>query len=202
MRFRTHLFYLVILLTTPPYSHADVRITSKSQLLRLPAYCQNMMSIRDLGSDPSLPSLEEFIRRYGQTFKHMHHYCWALNSEYEAEHMTDPAHRRSELGTALGGVDYVLERADPKFFLLPEMYLTRARILFKMDQSMDAVQWIEKSIALKPDNPPAYARLSDYYADQGNIEAAITTLKQGIARCKRVEMLTRRLKELEKHATK
>ena len=174
--------------------YAD-RVESPAELTRLPAYCRGTQQVREISQDPTPISV--YIAKYGEGYNHLHHYCWALNTEHRVSR-DNPSDGKFWLSNAIGDIDYVLRNnRDPHFIFLPEIYTSKARILFKLDQGSDAVQWLQKAIATRPDYVPAYARLSDYYANQGNKAEAIKILKQGIARSKRSQMLQRKLSELE-----
>jgi tetratricopeptide (TPR) repeat protein len=185
---------ILMLLTT--MAHAD-RIENLAELARLPAYCRGTQQIREISQEPSY-KVQEYYAKYGPTYNHLHHYCWALNTENRVS-IQNPRDGKFWLGTAIGDIDYVLhQNHDPKFILLPEIYTSKARILFKIDQAADAIPWLQKAIATRPDYVPAYARLSDYYAERGDTAEAIKILKQGIAKSKKADMLNRRLGELQK----
>lgn len=171
------------------------RVETISELLRLPAYCRGTQQIREVSGDP-VP-IGEHIKRYGTGYNHLHHYCWALNTENRVA-ISNPYDGKFWLRNAIGDIDYVLRNNhDPKFFCLPEIYVSKARILFKLDQPEDAVPWLKKAIALRPNYSPAYARLSDYYVEKGDKAEAVKILKQGIAKSSKSDMLIRRLRELE-----
>ncbi|PQJ96199.1 hypothetical protein CXB77_10435 [Chromatium okenii] len=171
-------------------------VESVSELLRLPAYCKGTQQIREISGDP-VP-IEEYIKRYGLGYNHLHHYCWALNSENNAVYMSDRDLAHSKIFHAISDIDYVLRNNhDPKFFFLPEIYVSKARILFKLNQPDDAVPWLKKAIALRPNYSPAYARISDYYVEKGDKAEAVKILKQGIAKSNKSDMLIHRLRELE-----
>lgn len=184
----------ILLLTFNSVAYADT-VQNIAQLTRLPAYCRGTQLIREISQDPT--PFEVYVAKYGPGFKHLHHYCWALTTEHRVAR-ENPKDGKFWLQQAIVDIDYVIrENRDPNFFFLPEIYTSKARIIFKLDQPSDAVQWLQKAIEIRSDYVPAYARLSDYYADQGNNAQAIKILKQGIARSKRSQMLQRRLNELE-----
>jgi tetratricopeptide (TPR) repeat protein len=172
------------------------QVVNMSELLRLPKYCWGTQQIRDVSGDP-VP-IEEYMKRYGRSYHHLHHYCWALNTENKVA-ITNPHDWKFQLDfVAMGDINYVLsQNKDPKFAFLPEIYTTKARILFKLDKAADAVPWLKKAIEANPKYLPAYARLSDYYAEKGDKAEAIKILNQGIAHSKHSDMLSRRLKELQ-----
>jgi len=172
------------------------RIQTISELIRLPAYCKGTQQIREISNDP-VP-IETYVKRYGKGYNHLHHYCWSLNQEYQAQEMLDHQFAKSWLEGAIGGINYVLRNNhDPKFFCLHEIYVSKARILFKLNQPDDAVPWLKKAIALRPNYSPAYARLSDYYVEKGDKAEAVKIIKQGIAKSNKSDMLIHRLRELE-----
>lgn len=174
----------------------NYRIQTKGELLRLPKYCYGTQQIREISGDP-IP-IATYIKKYGDGYNHLHHYCWSLNQEYQAQSMSDRAIARSWLESAIGGIDYVLRNnKDEKFIFLPEIYATKARILFQLEKKSDAVIALKKAIELRPAYTPAYARLSDYYAEIGETTEAVKILKEGIAHSKKADMLNRRLKDLE-----
>jgi tetratricopeptide (TPR) repeat protein len=186
---------LGMLMMAPSKSDAD-KVESTSDLAKLPAFCRGTMMIRKLSQDP-IP-WDVYLKKYGESWMHLHHYCWALNAENHAVSISNTDRRRDKLRYAIGDIDYVLSNnKDPNFYFLPEIYTSKARILFKLDDSDNAVIWLKKAIDLKPSYVPAYARLSDYYVDRGEIDEAIKILNQGIARNKRSDMLTRRLREIQ-----
>lgn len=190
------LMILPMLLSMNMAQAGSVRgVYSLVELSRLPAYCRGVQQIRKISGDP-VP-IEEYVKRYGFSYTHLHHYCWALNAENRIA-ITNPDDWKFQLGVAIGDIDYVLSRNDdPDFVFLPEIYTSRARMLFKLDQPADAIIWLKKAIAKNPNYTPAFARLSDYYAEQGNTEEAIKILNLGIANGKKSDMLSRRLKELQ-----
>lgn len=169
------------------------RITSKADLVGLPAYCYGTQGIRRISGDRT--PIKVYLQRYGDAYYHLHHYCYALKTEKEVAQNKRPTYN---LDYAIGDIDYVLKRnRDPDFFLLPEIYAAKARMLFKLSRPDDAAKWLMKAIAANPRYVPAYARLSDYYARRGKTDEAIAILKAGIAKSESVEMLESRLEALQ-----
>jgi len=188
-------WFFVLFSFLSSFSYADGEITSAAQLIGLPGYCRGTQQIRAISQDPTPMSV--YIERYGYVYTHLHHYCWALNTENSIA-MNNPKNGHFWLGTAISNIDYVLKNnQDHKFVLLPEIYVSKARIFFKMDQPDDAVPWLKKAIALRPNYSPAYARLSDYYVEKGDKAEAVKILKQGIAKSNKSDMLIHRLREIE-----
>lgn len=171
-------------------------VKTQSEVAMLPPYCSGTQLIRNISKDPK--PISEYITMYGKTYSHLHHYCWALNTENNAWKTRDRFLRKSKLGYALGDIQYVLDRAEPGFVFLPDIYNTRARILFSLKRDAEAVAALKKAIELKPDFVTAIARLSDYYVDHGDKARAINTLEEGIDNTENAKTLLKKLKKLGK----
>lgn len=187
------LFALII--TLAPSAQADP-VENQSELALLPPYCRGAQQIRSISKDP-MP-IEQYMAIYGKSYYHFHHYCWALNSENKAFLIRDKLLRNSKLGYALGDIQYSLNHSEPGFVFLPVMYATQARILFTLHRDGEAAVALEKSIEAKPDYVPAIARLSDYFADNGDKAQAIKVLEQGIANTEKAATLIKKLEKLGK----
>lgn len=171
-------------------------VKTQSELALLPPYCSGTQTIRNISKDPK--PYEEYLSLYGNTYSHLHHYCWALNTENNAWKTSDRYLRKSKLGYALGDIQYVLDRAEPGFVFLPDIYNARARILFSLQRDAEAVTALKKAIELKPDFVTPIARLSDYYVDRGDKARAIKTLEEGIDNTENAKTLLKKLKKLGK----
>jgi tetratricopeptide (TPR) repeat protein len=172
------------------------QVENLTELALLPTYCRGTQQIRGISHDPK--PIEEYLAIYGQPYYHLHHYCWALNTENKAGRISDRYLRESKLSYALGDIQYVLERSDPEFVFLPEIYNSQARILFTLRRDAEAVAALNKAIATKPDYVPAYLRLSDYLVDKGAKAEAIKILERGIDNTENATALTKRLAKLGK----
>lgn len=187
--------YLLMLAVFSGITSAD-EVKNLSELSLLPPYCRGTQQIRTISKDPK--PIEEYMAMYGKAYYHFHHYCWALNTENNAWKTSDKYLRKSKLGYALGDIKYVLERAEPEFVFLPDIYNTQARILFSLQHDLEAVIALKKAIELKPDFVTPIARLSDYYADHGDKARAIKTLEDGIDNTENAKTLLKKLKKLGK----
>ena len=167
-----------------------------SELLLLPAYCRGTQLIRVLSKDQT--SIEQYVAIYGDAYRHLHHYCWALNAENKANRISDANRRQSALTNALSDFKYFLDLTPPSFPLLPEIYFSRARILFALKRDMNAVRDLNKAIELKADYAPAYDRLSDYYLGIGDKSNSIKILEQGISHTKNSNNVTYFINKLGK----
>lgn len=172
------------------------QVENQAELALLPAFCRGTQQIRTISHDPK--PIEEYMAMYGKPYYHLHHYCWALNTENKAERISDRYLRESKLSYALTDIQYSLDHSDPDFVFLPEMYNTQARILFTLRRDAEAVVALNKAIEAKPDYVPAYLRLSDYFVDKGNKAEAIKILEQGIDYTEKANALIKRLAKLGK----
>ena len=172
MRIITILFF--VLLSPAAWAIGpNGEITDSSELAALPAYCRGTMFTRDVSHDPR--SIAEYQAIYGASFIHLHHYCWALNAEnYRNKNQGGLG------GNILGNIDYVLKNSPLTFSLLPDIYITKSRVLFKMGRDTDALGILSKLIEIKPDYALAYAQLGKYYAHVNDKSKAIRYYEQGL----------------------
>ncbi len=171
------LVLLFLLASSPVLADGHGEVHDLTELALLPDYCKGTDQIR-LVSNDSKP-MAEYIAIYGEAFRSLHHYCWALNSENKLAKISDTTERQSEMRYILGNIQYVLERAPYTFSLLPEIYISKARILFKMKRDVEAVGVLFELTRLRPEYSQAYAQLGDYYLRIGDKDNAIRTYEQG-----------------------
>lgn len=160
----------------------------------LPTYCRGTQGLRVIIHNPR--PIKDYEKIYGHTFIYLHHYCYALYTEKKTLTMRDQFLRDSKLNYALGDIKFVLDRATPNFVLLPEIYTTKARILFTLHRDSKAASALLKAISANAGFTPAILRLSDYYAEHGDNKEAIKVLKQGVDNAKNSSLLIKKLKQL------
>jgi tetratricopeptide (TPR) repeat protein len=118
----------------------------------------------------------------GETFWHVHHYCYGMLKALRAETMDlSPQVRRALLVSAITEVEYVLRRAPPEFVLLPELYLRVGDYQRKLGLVVDAIGSYERSRAVKPDYWPPYVEQAKLNLSIGRRDAAIQVLEAGLA---------------------
>jgi tetratricopeptide (TPR) repeat protein len=171
-------FFLSILLCYPLVTLGTGDIQEIEELTLLPDYCKGTQVTRSISGDTRPYS--EYIAAYGATYIHMHHYCWALNAENKLSQIREKHHKLSELNSILDNIQYVLNRAPQNFPLLPEIYLSKARILFKLERDVEAVKVLFKLTRIRPEYSPTYAQLGDYYQRIGDKVNAIKTYEWGL----------------------
>jgi tetratricopeptide (TPR) repeat protein len=185
----------LLLATLSAYAMAD-QIKNLQELALLPPYCRGTQQIRMISKDPK--PIAEYEAIYGESYFHLHHYCWALDSENKAFGIRDKVLRESKLNQALNDIKYSLDHAKSGFVFLPDMYNSQARILFTLRRDPEAVAALIKAIEAKPDYIPAITRLSDYFVDIGNKAQAIKVLEDGIANTENASALIKKLAKLGK----
>lgn len=166
------------LLFFPGWAWGYGEVEDLAELALLPNYCKGAQQIRAISNDPK--PLQEYVALYGEGYMHIQHYCWALNQENKLPRLRDEQRRQSELISILSNIQYVLDRSPANFTLLPEIYLGKARILFKMERDVEAVGTLFKLTQFRPDYGPAYDQLGSYYQHTGDKRNAIKVFEQGL----------------------
>lgn len=170
----------------------------------LPEWCKHTVHYSAVvPGGPDRAEIARLNRLMGpQNFKHLHHYCrglfYAVLGTYFEQTKAD---RDAVLSISVGECDYVIDRVEETFPLLPEI-LTRKGESLVLLKRPEAIGPLYRAISLKPDYWPAYAALSDYFRDMGSVDEARQWLKKGLAAAPQAKALSRRLAELDKHAAK
>lgn len=167
-----------------------IPVSNKEELKGLPSFCKGTQLIRDISGDTTPYST--YLQMYGADFQHLHHYCWALNTENKFRRK--PSLYFGYLSEAIGDLNYVLSQSkDPNFIFIPEVHLAKARIYLLLKQKEKAVASAYEAIAKKPNYVSAYTYLSDLYEDSGNKANAIKVLKSGLEHEPDAKPILRRL---------
>lgn len=170
--------WMLLLCCYPLLARGHGEVEDLSELALLPSYCRGAQQIRVISNDPK--TLEEYVALYGESYMHIQHYCWALNSENKLTRIRDDHLRDSELLSILHNIQYTLDRSASNFTLLPDIYLSKARVLFKMERDVEAIGVLFKLTQLRPDYGPTYDQLGEYYQRIGDKSSAIRYFEQGL----------------------
>lgn len=164
----------------------------------LPPYCKYTQLFRDRvpgGKDPA--EIERWSALMGNTFIHMHHYCWGLmNGNRAMLFSRTDQDRTHNLYQSVKEFDYVIDKAPPDFAYLPEIVTKKGENLIKLGKGPEGVGELRRAIEIKPSYWPAYAAMSDYFKDNGDPKRAREWLEKGLAAVPNARALTRRLDEL------
>jgi tetratricopeptide (TPR) repeat protein len=147
--------------------------------------------------------IERLTRTMGvQNWRHIHHYCRGLSHHVSGVYFARTKRDRDRaLAASLGEYDYVIQRVEPSFALLPEILTKKGESLVLLGQP-EAIQALGRAISLRPDYWPAYAALSDYYQNAGNLKEARQWLQKGLVAAPEAKPLAHRLAELDKEGAK
>ena len=124
---------------------------------------------------------QEYVRRYGDGWTAMHHYCWAL---VDIMRMGKLAGRNRAVHDhaaerALGNIDYVLQNSTTSFSFRPEILASRARLLIRMNDYGQAAQTAQMLISEGPTLPDGYVLLADILVKAGRTNDAKAVLAKG-----------------------
>ena len=197
-------FRAAIVLTLSPITQA-AQWTSEAVKFReedftiLPPFCRAKIAQQN-----NREIQEYYIRRYGQNWGNMHHYCFglkALNLAYRD--FNNKAKREYFLKQAVNEFDYVLEHADQDFSLRPEVLIQRGRALTQSRNYDEAKESIEEALKTDPKSVDAWVALSDLYSMTGKNLEAIKVLEKAIEITgNEHKKITARLDDLRKRATR
>jgi tetratricopeptide (TPR) repeat protein len=105
--------------------------------------------------------------------------------------------RNFYLNDAIIEFDWVIERAPQDYFLMPEFLTKKGENLIRLGRASLGMLELNRAIRLKPDYEPAYAAMSDYYRDSGDVAKAREVLEKGLSQAPQARSLTKRLAELD-----
>lgn len=119
----------------------------------LPAFCRHQSHVSQRHAN--VPRSIYWENVLGDSFSHVHHYCWALvNLGRSYRTGMAKAQRRTALISAAGDVNYVIERSHPDMPLLAEFHTTRGQALLLAGEAKEA----EASFATARQIDPTYWR--------------------------------------------
>lgn len=167
---------------------------TKEDLKLLPPYCKGTQLIRKVSGDTT--PMGEYVKLYGNEFTHLHHFCWALNTENKYFRNPSSSYWKSMLNYAIGDLDYVINRSSPTFVFLPDIHLAKARIYSLQKQNGQAISSALKAIEIKPDYVRAYTFTSDLYITLGSKANAIKVLESALVHLPDSTPIRKRLVEL------
>ncbi len=165
--------------------------STEAEFSKLPPYCKARAG-KGKGLAVSDYEIQKWKQKLGPGFLHVHHLCAALNFNIIYPGTTD----KPALKVIVKELDYVQRHAPADFPLHPLVSLERGKFLLRLDLVTEAILEFQKAIKFKPSYTPPYAELSDYYAETGQTEEAISILKEGLKHSPRSRRLKRRLSKL------
>jgi tetratricopeptide (TPR) repeat protein len=131
---------------------------SDGEIALLPEYCIDTQGFKygDASFNTS-PRAAYWVGLMGPSFWHHHHYCWAL---LKVRRALGPGvkgeSRTGGLQSAIGDFDYVIRLSDPKFVMLPEVFLKMGDTYLLLGDYAMARDSYNGAARAKPDYWPAY----------------------------------------------
>ena len=170
----------------------------QATVAKLPPYCRNALVYRDQVPDGNnKAAIEQWFRVMGGGFINIHHYCHGLQLTNRALFDSRTKMERDRaLRLSIPEFDYVIQRADSTFSLLPEILTKKGENLFLLERDAEAIATLVKATEVRRDYWPPYAALSDHYKKIGKLDEARNWLKTGLAASAGAKALERRLREL------
>jgi hypothetical protein len=168
------------------------------EVAMLPRFCTHAQAFRgNVPGGMNQVEIDKWRSVFGDTYEHMHHYCWGLMKTNRAVVLArDQQVRQAYLSDSLREFNYVIERAPKDFILLPEILAKKGENLIRLGQGPRGVLELERAAELKPDYWPPYAYMSDYFKGVGDPVKARQLLERGLTHAPDAIGLKRRLAEL------
>lgn len=199
------LWLAVFTFILPLPAHVEAQRTyDPHEVALLPPYCKHTQLFRDAIPGANNPTeIERWTRVLGNTFIHLHHYCWGLMATNHALFSSRTREDRIySLNDSIREFDYVIERAPSNFVLLPEILTKKGENLIRLGSGPQGLLQLERAIELKPDYWPPYAYISDYYKELGQVAQAREWLEKGLSVAPNTKPLMRRLAQLNAAQTR
>jgi len=118
----------------------------------------------------------KFLKKFGHTWIHIHHYCGGLYEiDYAIQH---PENAAFHLLQGIGGFNYVLERMPRDHFFRHHVLFNKAKALMLLQNYAEAAKQYIEIIKIKSDYVPAYIGLSNAFLLMGDKGSALKVLKQ------------------------
>lgn len=175
---------LLALATAGARPAAAGRLTdfSQEELHSLSQLCLSQRFINEELDAPAVPeperAHEQLEAKFGHSFIHYHHYCWAVLYARRAERLA--AESRFNYGRVVDNLDYVIRNSDPDFALLPDVYVQKGEALDELERRAEAEAAYRNAIHAKVDYVPAYVALAQHYIEARDVDAARRTIEEGL----------------------
>ena len=169
--------------------------TTEAELAVLPTYC--VEKLRGSGCDWSCS--QKWLPSLGPIIYHLHHYCFALVALGRHYRSGNPVDRGFFLQEAEDNINYMTRITDPAVensALMPEIYLTKGKVLTLEHRDAEAANAFLHAIQLKPDYADPYAAMADFYIRIENKQDALRILQEGLHQIPTSKSLARRYQEL------
>jgi tetratricopeptide (TPR) repeat protein len=174
---------------------------TQEELRSLPRLCLAQRFINDELETPAVPAAEReaLSNKLGHSYLHYHHYCWAM---LQMRRAARPEGEAYYYRNALQNLNYVIERADPDFALLQNVYFKKGKVLERLGERKAAAVEYQNALRVKPAHAAACAALVQIYLDQGDFAAAQAALTEGLKHAPDSKTLAAKKADLEASGTR
>ncbi len=155
----------------------------ESEMKLAPAYCRDTQGFGygDAYSNTS-PRAGHWVSLMGNSFWHMHHYCWARIAFNRSQKAGIPAQARKALWeSARGDYLYVISNSPRDFVMLPEIYTRLGEVELLLGQPNKANEAFARAREQKPDYWPAYSHWAEFLMKHGKRPEALKGVITGLA---------------------
>lgn len=159
LSFRIRIACLALLGGVPVVALSEPRNVSDGEIALLPVYCKDK---EWNGGSVETYRKERWIASLGNSWKGVHHYCWALvNVRRAMLTAANPVQRKYLIEVAVSDYFFAIENSTAEFLVLPEIHLRLGEAYELLNQPAAAIKAYENAIKLKPDYWPAYQRQAE-----------------------------------------
>lgn len=146
-----------------------------AELSMLPPFCSDRLQKGSSGKGVASAA------QLGQgNYLHIHHYCFAVNFVNRARRARAPKDRLYNLGLAKNNYAYVINAAEPRFWMRPQIYVELGKVHLQLKEVGDASRLFNDAIAFNPEYEPAYHALIDMYQESGRGKEALEVATAGL----------------------
>jgi tetratricopeptide (TPR) repeat protein len=172
---------VAILGLTSPVMAQPVNVTPEEMALS-PRFCPDVQGYGRSGTrDAPSAAAKRWVSLMGDTFWHVHHYCWGQINLQRALHSSTPQQTRQHLlGSVRNDYLYVVRNASKNFILLPEIYTKIGDVELLLSLPNDANKSFAQARALKPDYWPAYSHWAEFLINAGKKADAKQLVRTGL----------------------
>lgn len=189
------LFVLLILVSWQAHSRGELRNLpakpTEAEMKSLPYYCWVKMYLPMNSAE-----YQKWNSNLGKDFVHTHHFCMGMNYANRSFRMRDPLDQEDARKLAYTNFQYMIDHADQKYVLMPEVYMQRGRLYMSSGKGGNALTDFEKAVNLKPDLIDGYLAQAKFYEKVGKKEEALIVIKRGLEKVPKSETLKKRHYEL------
>jgi tetratricopeptide (TPR) repeat protein len=142
---------------------------------------------------------DHWIGKMGNTFIHMHHYCWGLVNLARAQKSNVRLGKQAAgLTDILNDFNYVINAAPPDFILLPEIYTRVGQVELLMKRPNNAKEAFLRARTLKQDYWPAYSYWIEHLIRAGKYSEAKKLIDEGLMYSPNAKVLVEQLRLIDK----